>query len=191
MGPNWMKALRDVASDTPASLTLITKADVVAIKGQTPSGAVGALADGAWHPVRCDGLSADPYPSPPPEFLVAPADEDAARPWPLLVAFTNGTVVGCDFLVSATGVVPETSCLGAAFKRDDEGAVIVNDRMQTTGDVDVYAAGDAAGIHWPESKQWFQMRLWRQARTSGMYAAMCMTDNVDELGAGMLFEVRR
>ena len=31
--------------------------------------------------------------------------------WPLHVKLTNGKVYGCDFIVSATGVLPNTSCL--------------------------------------------------------------------------------
>jgi NADH dehydrogenase FAD-containing subunit len=39
------------------------------------------------------------------------------------------------------------------------------------GHKDVYAAGDVASVKWQESDVWFQMRLWRQARAMGLYAA--------------------
>lgn len=32
--------------------------------------------------------------------------------WPVYVELTNGTVYGCDFVVSATGVVPNTEPFG-------------------------------------------------------------------------------
>jgi hypothetical protein len=40
----------------------------------------------------------------------------------------------------------------------------------------IYAAGDAASCQWAaeDSRHWFQMRLWSQARSMGVCAAHCM-----------------
>lgn len=47
--------------------------------------------------------------------------------------------------------------------------------MQSS-DPRIYAAGDAASCAWAaaECPHWFQMRLWSQARSMGVYAAHCM-----------------
>lgn len=39
------------------------------------------------------------------------------------------------------------------------------------------------------SDHWFQVRIWRQARASGLYAAQCMADSVDELGSRGAFDL--
>ncbi len=56
---------------------------------------------------------------------------------------------------------------------------------------DVFAAGDVAAVTWPSAASWFQMRLWRQARAQGLFAAQCMAGVADELSSGMSFEVCR
>lgn len=91
--------------------------------------------------------------------------------------------------VSATGVKPIVDFLGPEYERGEDGGVIVNEYMQTTGSKDVYACGDCCSMTWPESDVWFQMRLWTQARTMAVYAARCMADQVDELGSGFAFEL--
>lgn len=55
----------------------------------------------------------------------------------------------------------------------------------------IFAAGDCCCLEWPkrESDHWFQLRLWRQARAAGLYAAQCMADSVDELGPGGAFDL--
>lgn len=40
-----------------------------------------------------------------------------------------------------------------------------------------------------DSDHWFQLRIWRQARASGLYAAQCMADSVDELGSRGAFDL--
>lgn len=59
------------------------------------------------------------------------------------------------------------------------------------GGNNIFAAGDCCCLEWPkrESDHWFQVRLWRQARAMGSYAAKCMTDSVDELGSGGAFDL--
>lgn len=45
------------------------------------------------------------------ETLLEPIHSESHTVWPLYVKLTNGRVYGCDFIVSATGVVPNTDCL--------------------------------------------------------------------------------
>jgi hypothetical protein len=65
------------------------------------------------------------------------------------------------------------------FKRDaGDGGVVIDEYMRTSV-ADVYAAGDAAHAGWvqltsDEDTHWFQMRLWSQAKTMGVYAARAM-----------------
>lgn len=95
--------------------------------------------------------------------------------WPVYVQLSNGHIYGCDFIVSATGVLPSTqpftSC--APFDIADDGGLIVNSNMQTNIE-DVYAAGDVCSAGWNPAPFWFQMRLWNQARQMGVFAANCM-----------------
>ncbi len=97
--------------------------------------------------------------------------------WPLWVRLTNDKLIGCDFLVSATGVTPAVSFMPASFLRGPDGGLLVDARMRVRrleqqrqrtcevspgGVCSVYAAGDAACVQWPRSSNWFQMRLWSQ-----------------------------
>ena len=41
--------------------------------------------------------------------ISTPAEEEHS--WPLLVELTNGKTIGCDLVVSATGVLPNTTAL--------------------------------------------------------------------------------
>ncbi|KAF7669227.1 hypothetical protein LDENG_00223370 [Lucifuga dentata] len=106
-----------------------------------------------------------------------PGSED--RSWPVFVQLTNGKTFGCDFVVSATGVVPNTEPFlhGNNFAAADDGGLQVNDQMMTS-EPDVYAAGDVCTACWEHSPQWQQMRLWTQARQMGWYAGHCMAAHV-------------
>lgn len=42
--------------------------------------------------------------------------DPSGETWPVSGRLTNGTVVGCDFVVSATGVTPNTDVLDANFE---------------------------------------------------------------------------
>uniref|UniRef100_F7FR11 Pyridine nucleotide-disulphide oxidoreductase domain 1 n=2 Tax=Ornithorhynchus anatinus TaxID=9258 RepID=F7FR11_ORNAN len=99
-------------------------------------------------------------------------DKDA---WPVFVELTNGKVFGCDFIVSATGVMPNTEPFldGNDFALGADGGLMVDDHMRTSL-TDIYAAGDICTAAWPPSPFWQQMRLWSQARQMGSYAARCM-----------------
>lgn len=95
--------------------------------------------------------------------------------WPVYVKLTNGKTFGCDFVVSATGVVPNTEPFlhGNNFALADDGGLQVDGQMRTS-ELDVYAAGDVCTACWEHSPLWHQMRLWTQARQMGWHAARCM-----------------
>ncbi|EDL10634.1 pyridine nucleotide-disulfide oxidoreductase domain-containing protein 1 isoform b [Mus musculus] len=95
--------------------------------------------------------------------------------WPVYVELTNGTIYGCDFLVSATGVTPNVHPFlhRNNFALGEDGGLRVDDQMRTSLP-DIYAAGDICTACWQPSPVWQQMRLWTQARQMGYYAAKCM-----------------
>nr|XP_048288539.1 pyridine nucleotide-disulfide oxidoreductase domain-containing protein 1 isoform X8 [Myodes glareolus] len=95
--------------------------------------------------------------------------------WPVYVELTNGKIYGCDFLVSATGVMPNVHPFlhGNNFDLGEDGGLKVDDQMRTSLP-DIYAAGDICTACWQPSPVWQQMRLWTQARQMGWYAAKCM-----------------
>lgn len=95
--------------------------------------------------------------------------------WPVYIQLTNGKTFGCDFVVSATGVMPNTEPFlhGNDFALADDGGLKVDDHM-VTSEPDVYAAGDVCTACWEHSPLWQQMRLWTQARQMGWYAGRCM-----------------
>uniref|UniRef100_A0A665X886 Pyridine nucleotide-disulfide oxidoreductase domain-containing protein 1 n=1 Tax=Echeneis naucrates TaxID=173247 RepID=A0A665X886_ECHNA len=99
--------------------------------------------------------------------------------WPVYIQLTNGKTFGCDFVVSATGVVPNTEPFlhGNNFAQADDGGLQVNDQMMTS-EPDVYAAGDVCTACWEHSPMWQQMRLWTQARQMGWYAGRCMVSHI-------------
>ncbi|XP_076860845.1 pyridine nucleotide-disulfide oxidoreductase domain-containing protein 1 isoform X2 [Brachyhypopomus gauderio] len=95
--------------------------------------------------------------------------------WPVYAQLTNGKTFGCDFIVSATGVVPNTEPFlhGNNFDLAEDRGLKVDEHTQTS-EPDVYAAGDVCTACWEPSALWQQMRLWTQARQMGWYAARCM-----------------
>ncbi|XP_072530299.1 pyridine nucleotide-disulfide oxidoreductase domain-containing protein 1 isoform X2 [Salminus brasiliensis] len=99
--------------------------------------------------------------------------------WPVYAHLTNGKTYGCDFIVSATGVVPNTDPFlqGNSFQLAEDRGLRVNEHMQTS-EPDVYAAGDVCTAGWEHSALWQQMRLWTQARQMGWYAARCIAADV-------------
>lgn len=91
------------------------------------------------------------------------------------VELTNGQNYECDFVVSATGVLPNSSFEMRDDKylnKAEDGGIKVDWKMETNLP-DVFGAGDVCTIDWT-SEHWFQMRLWSQARQMGLYAAKCM-----------------
>ncbi|KAK7896152.1 hypothetical protein WMY93_021477 [Mugilogobius chulae] len=99
--------------------------------------------------------------------------------WPVYIKLNNGKTYGCDFIVSATGVEPNTHPFlhGNNFALADDGGLQVDDQMRTS-ESDVYAAGDVCTACWKHSPLWQQMRLWTQARQMGWYAGRCMAAHV-------------
>ncbi|XP_060929164.1 pyridine nucleotide-disulfide oxidoreductase domain-containing protein 1 [Limanda limanda] len=102
-----------------------------------------------------------------------------AGAWPVYIQLTNGKTFGCDFVVSATGVVPNTEPFlhGNKFALADDAGLRVDEHMMTS-EPDVYAAGDVCTACWEHSALWQQMRLWTQARQMGWYAGRCMAAHV-------------
>lgn len=91
------------------------------------------------------------------------------------VELTNGKMYECDFVVSATGVTPNSKLEirdGRNLDIAEDGGIKVDWKMETNLP-DIFAAGDVSTVDWI-SEHWFQMRLWTQARQMGMYAAKCM-----------------
>ncbi|XP_033888769.2 pyridine nucleotide-disulfide oxidoreductase domain-containing protein 1 isoform X1 [Acipenser ruthenus] len=101
--------------------------------------------------------------------------------WPVYIQLTNGKTYGCDFIVSATGVIPNTEPFvrGNNLEVAEDCGLKVNEHM-CTSEPDIYAAGDVCTTAWEPSSLWQQMRLWTQARQMGWYAAKCMA--ADTLG---------
>ncbi|XP_071955222.1 pyridine nucleotide-disulfide oxidoreductase domain-containing protein 1-like [Antedon mediterranea] len=104
------------------------------------------------------------------------ACDTMSQSWPVYILLTNGKLYGCDLIVSATGVNPNV----APFTKGPmpltiapDGGISVDDHMRTNLE-HVYAAGDVCSASWQPAEQWFQMRLWSQARQMGAYAAKCM-----------------
>ena len=96
---------------------------------------------------------------------------------PLHVELTNGHVYTCDLVVSATGVIPNTTLLHCHVTENkvclmmrrvrmwcflqvqiaEDGGVVVDDEMRTALP-DVYAAGDVCTTQWTHcSKLWLQV----------------------------------
>ncbi|XP_074124970.1 LOW QUALITY PROTEIN: pyridine nucleotide-disulfide oxidoreductase domain-containing protein 1 [Sminthopsis crassicaudata] len=101
--------------------------------------------------------------------------------WPVYIELTNEKIYGCDFIVSATGVMPNVNPFldGNNFMLGEDGGLKVDDHMRTSLP-NIYAAGDICTASWQPSPVWQQMRLWTQARQMGNYAAKCMA--ADTLG---------
>lgn len=100
--------------------------------------------------------------------------------WPIYVELTNGKIIGCDLIISATGVIPNSNLPGLEKlkKAEDEG-FLVDWRLETS-EKDIYAAGDVCTAGWDLAKHWFQMRLWTQAHQMGIYAAKSMSSSLKE-----------
>ncbi|KRY14226.1 Pyridine nucleotide-disulfide oxidoreductase domain-containing protein 1, partial [Trichinella patagoniensis] len=110
---------------------------------------------------------------------VLPSDFAEIDSWPVYVQLTNDKVYGCDFIVSAIGVEPNTYPWVTPendFKVADDGGLLIDDQMQTNFE-DIFAAGDVCTAGWEPDPNWFQMRLWTQAKQMGAYAGLCMAMN--------------
>lgn len=87
---------------------------------------------------------------------------------------SSSEVIPCDFVVSATGVLPDINFdADDSFKLGPDGGIFVDSHMRTSLP-NIYAAGDLCYAGWEHSHLWFQMRLWTQARQMGMMAGKAM-----------------
>eukprot|EP01025_Chloroclados_australasicus_P019666 TRINITY_DN2073_c1_g1_i2.p1 TRINITY_DN2073_c1_g1~~TRINITY_DN2073_c1_g1_i2.p1 ORF type:complete len:516 (+),score=81.64 TRINITY_DN2073_c1_g1_i2:225-1550(+) len=123
-------------------------------------------------------------------------ESDSEQDWPVWVKLTNGLVFGCDVIISAIGVQPNTFMLPPEIKRARDGGVDVDLSFQSSVP-DIYAIGDCCsavqrveqGKEDPTSEHWFQMRLWTQARVQGTFVAHVMAELADDLAYGFNFEL--
>ena len=94
--------------------------------------------------------------------------DNRAEDWPVYVQLTNGKAYGCDLVVSATGVVPNSDVIRISHEKDgnvelelsaeDGGGILVDSEMRSSLR-DVYAAGDVCTVKWKdEAPLWFQVR---------------------------------
>jgi hypothetical protein len=93
-------------------------------------------------------------------------------------------VISCDFVVSATGVVPNTELFrGSPVRLDEEGYIEVDDYFQSSVP-NVFAAGDCCSYlpKFRSTEFFFQMKLWTQARIMGMFVAQCMSGVAEDYG---------
>ncbi|XP_063823536.1 pyridine nucleotide-disulfide oxidoreductase domain-containing protein 1 [Ostrinia nubilalis] len=94
--------------------------------------------------------------------------------YPLRIELTNGKVIDCDFVISATGVEPTVNFTwDQEPQKGPDGGLSVNEFQETTVR-DVFAAGDVAYAAWEHAPHWFQLRLWTQARNMAGMAAKAM-----------------
>ncbi|TMW65834.1 hypothetical protein Poli38472_003599 [Pythium oligandrum] len=166
VGPDWMHSFK-----VPVSPILPAEAGALQIEYNTQVDAILDASSGGiiWGQAK---------PSNSKDMAV---DE-----WPLRVILTNGNMYGCDLVVCATGVVPNTDLLQECWELADSEGIPVSDSMQSLQDTRVSAAGDCAHVE-SDAECWFQMRLWSQARATGRRAAQSIL-NAD-LEAGLELEL--
>lgn len=103
----------------------------------------------------------------------------STREWNVYIELDNGTVFGSDFVVSATGVTPNSDMIsGNLFEKAPDFGIKVDDNFQTNVH-DVFAAGDVCTTTWNNAQHWFQMRLWTQARQMGLHVGQCMNASLE------------
>ena len=90
------------------------------------------------------------------------------------MTLSNGDCYGCDFVLCAIGVEPNTDYLKGEVEMDDIGGIVVNEFFQSVDDESIYAIGDCCSAAMSEYPLWFQMRLWSQARVMGSYVSHCI-----------------
>jgi len=112
--------------------------------------------------------------------------------WNIWAELSNGELIGCDLVVEATGVIPNSTL----WKRDceqlklaDDGGILVNEYLETNVP-DVYAAGDVCSADWAaKSVHWTQIRLWTQAKQMGTYCARSMLIPKENILQDICFEI--
>ena len=108
--------------------------------------------------------------------------------WPTFVQLSNGKIHGADFVISATGVRPNSDLKfqEAELLLADDGGIIVDEQMRTNT-ANVYAAGDVCTTSWQPHEHWFQMRLWTQAHQMGVHLANCISQHISNEQASLDF----
>lgn len=99
--------------------------------------------------------------------------------WNVYVQLSTGETIGADFVISATGVLPNVSVKlkGKEFDKCPEGGIFVNENMETNID-NVYAAGDVCTPSWVQSEKWFPMKLWTHGWQMGAFAGKCIASHL-------------
>lgn len=141
--------------------------------------------------------------------------QGSGEEYPVKLCLSNTSTVLCDYVVCATGVVPNVSWLGRLCRvpldvagpdrRGTEcavnaggGVLVLAGSMQSVGRKDVFAAGDCATVvrspdmDANEGNNWIQMRLWTQAAAAGRVAAAGMSSVLlgnGSVGDGMEFDL--
>ena len=99
----------------------------------------------------------------------AQAHDSKAEDWPVYVLLTNSKVYGCDLVVSATGIIPNSDVVRIdsheqdrstelQLLTEDGGGILVDSEMRTSLR-DIYAAGDVCAVKWKDQPPlWFQVR---------------------------------
>ena len=126
---------------------------------------------------------------------------DDTNEWNLHICLGNGSIYCCDYLISATGVLPNTHFIRSSNVNDniyfaeDGGIPVKSNSMQTFFSNDVYAAGDCCTIvvereeEEEDSNHWFQMRLWDQAMYTGQKAGISMMSFENKFYDSLNFEL--
>ncbi|KAI0986290.1 hypothetical protein GJ496_000082, partial [Pomphorhynchus laevis] len=149
LGPDWITGIELMGSEQKRSLCIETECEIERI------------------------LSLD-------EIIKSKQNNIITENWPCYLQLTNKKIIGCDFIISATGVLPNYEPFAKIPSKievyvGENGGIIVDGEMRT-GELDVYAAGDVCLTKFQsiEQSDWFQMRLWPQAKQMGYHAATCM-----------------
>nr|CAD2124084.1 unnamed protein product [Meloidogyne enterolobii] len=110
--------------------------------------------------------------------------------WKLFVNLNDEKYIGCDLIIEATGVVPNTKI----WKRDcpelelaEDNGILIDEHMKTNIP-NVFAAGDVCTPKWTEERShWKHIRLWTQARQMGIYCARAIL--IDNLLPDIAFDI--
>lgn len=120
--------------------------------------------------------------------------------WGMQAELSDGSLVYCDVVLVAAGVVPNVEWLkGSGVEIDDSGegdacgGVLISGESMKSSAEGVFAAGDCTTVREGTfGEHWFQIRLWTQAMTAGRACAESMAMWMRGEGAqvmGLEFEV--
>uniref|UniRef100_A0A915DJP2 RNase H type-1 domain-containing protein n=1 Tax=Ditylenchus dipsaci TaxID=166011 RepID=A0A915DJP2_9BILA len=152
LGPNWLDSLQQASTSKTRHVHVIRDAEVTHVQGSVA-------------------------PTNQSSSIISLFPENTK--WNIWATLSTGEVVGCDLVIEATGVNPNSDmwsreCNMLAISED--GGILVDEHMMTTV-ADVYAAGDVCTASWAKDKpHWSQIRLWTQARQMGIYCARAMVE---------------